>query len=495
MNQQKLTLTGIDEKRLEDVKLMVKYRGNQIKNIKPHHVFRNWIKSFKLPWICFFEISLFCIYLIFSTFHQNGAVAFTLDFNEAISTFFLQDIELLESPLGIPVGAGQIFFEDDLFEIINKTCYRIFTFPDSFPCSHPLMISPFALLTINLNNDTNIEIEFNNSNIDFISNFVKNYFKDFNSIIISINYHVQVENRYHDTRMNVEVFCEFTHDYDSDSIFMDISHTRFQEKFEISWSTILNTLDFSIPILLIILNIAAISVLIDSMIDLFYYCKNKAIDAGLRPFDIFWEKLNKWDLFASLTHLISIFSSIMYILIGQDIEDDVPPILYAMSLSSLLHSLLLIRYLNLKASTMLIVNVFYHSAVKIVQFLFGCFPIFVGTLCFGCCCYGRLTENFATWMQGAALLFCVMHGDSIIGFYDCLLIQFDMNYYFGFFFGTFWIIFSLSIMFNITISIVQEMMTLEEYKLAHKNDENKVLPSFSIISNDLSWLSTKKSFY
>lgn len=493
-NPQRLTLAGYDDVKLEDAKCVSIYHGRQIRNIRPHHVFRNWIKSFRLPWICFCEIAIFGIYFFFANFHQSSAVAFTLDFNEAIGMFFLQDIDLPANPLGIPIGSGQIYFEDDLLNIINITAERFFLFSDSFPCAHPLIVSPTASMTINLQNGTSISANFSSESTQTATNMCNQYIQEFDSISLSIVYHIQVENRYHDNRMNVEVMVHFKHDYDSDTIFMDLYHTRFQEKFEISWSTILTTMDFSFPILIIVLNTAAILVSIDGTIDLYHYCYAKALDTGSIPFDVFWSKLDKWDIVAVITHLVSIGSSVMYLFIGQDIEDTVPPILYAMSAASLLHSILMIRYLKLKESTMLIIMVFYKSAIKIAQFLIGCFPIFLGSLCFANCCYGRFTEEFATWMQAAALLFCVMHGDSILGFYNALLLQFDMNYYFGFAYATFWIIFSLTIMFNITISIVQEMMTVEEYKLAHAADKNKEIPSFSILYHGFSYLSSKRPF-
>jgi len=79
-----------------------------------------------------------------------------------------------------------------------------------------------------------------------------------------------------------------------------------------------------------------------------------------------------------------------------------------------------------------------------------------------------------------------MHGDSILDFYNALVIQNDVNYWIGYLYATGWVLFSLTIIYNITISIVQEVMAVEEYKLAHHTKDNQPLPSFIQLLNDMS---------
>ncbi|EAX92741.1 hypothetical protein TVAG_334440 [Trichomonas vaginalis G3] len=491
--QSRLQLVGFDDGRANKGGFRVASHSSMRNNIKPHHIFGNWNRYFKLPYICFLEVSLFCSYFLFTLFHQKGAVAFTLDFSKSLSSFFLKDIRIHNPPAGITVGVGQIYYHKDLSAVINTSLQRFFEFPVSFPCAYPIIVNDNGNVKIELKNGTEIDLEFNENNIEQTSNIIKRYFQYFNKITESCIYHVQVAHQVQDTRMNLEVFVEFTHDYDTDTIFMDLSHTRFQEKFDLtSQNSILSTFDFSIPIFIGILNICALIIMGNQTYNLYRYCYAKATDSGQRPFDVFWKKFDKWDLFALLTHIVSIAASIMYILVGQDIEETIPPIVYLMAASSFLHSMLLVRYLKLKPSAFLILMVFYNSAIKILQFLVGCLTVFIGFLCFTNCIFGHLSENFATAMQGSAFLFCTMHGDSLKDFYDTMVLQYDINYYFGFFTATFWILFALSILYNITISIVQEMMSIEEYKLAHKDDE-QTMPAFNIIFNDLALLSAKHS--
>jgi hypothetical protein len=154
----------------------------------------------------------------------------------------------------------------------------------------------------------------------------------------------------------------------------------------------------------------------------------------------------------------------MYLMVGRDIKAPVPPILYVLSAASVLHSLLLIRYLRLKKSTMLIMSVIFRSSWKVLQFLCGCLPIFFGFHAIGICFFGHLSEYFATGMEMAAFLFCSMHGDSLRDFYDNTMVQNDMSVYVGFLYVSLWLAFSLLIMFNITIAIVQEVLKVETKK-------------------------------
>ena len=120
---------------------------------------------------------------------------------------------------------------------------------------------------------------------------------------------------------------------------------------------------------------------------------------------------------------------------------------------------------------MIMVNVLYKSLIQLLQFLLGCLPVYLGFWIFGMCFWGHLSEIFASPLTCASYLFCVMHGDSILAFYNNVIIQNDYSPYFGFFYGTLWVIFGLILMFNITISIVQAVLN-HETKKAQKRSEN-----------------------
>ena len=71
---QRIALVGFDDGRRGEGNFRVSYHGGVWQNLRPHHVFQNWTKYFRLPWICFLEIALFCMYFFFASFHLVPSV-------------------------------------------------------------------------------------------------------------------------------------------------------------------------------------------------------------------------------------------------------------------------------------------------------------------------------------------------------------------------------------------------------------------------------------
>lgn len=488
----RLTQAGIDDFDGNAVRVSAKYHGKQRANARPHHAFKNWTNFYQLPWFCFIDVACFCLYILFATFHQNSAAAFSLDFSDTITNFFLKDIEITEPPEGIALGVGQIFFIPNFYEILNDTCHRLFEFPNSFPIAHPLLAEEDAKIVIVLGDGERVIKTFKEDEAEDTASSVKEYINDFVYISTSLLYDISFTTETQSSHLKLEVLIDFSREDRTDSVVMDISHTRFQEKFQMSAETIFTTLDFSIPLAILILNVFAVILVIKTNIRLYRFTKTKAIEIGTRYEDIFKKRFERWDIFALVTHLSSIITSIAYFFIGQDIEAEVPPIIPLLALASFMHSILLIRYLKLRETTFLIIRVFYKSGIKIMKFLVGCMPIYLAFLVFGVCFYGHLEANFASGMQCATFLFCVMHGDSIKEWFDAPIIQNDLSIYLGFCYAAFWVMFSLLIMFNITISIVQEVLTVETYKSTHKDQAEDQMPAFNLLSKDLAMMTSRR---
>jgi hypothetical protein len=449
---------------MDGVRAFVASRGARGASAKPHRVFANWSSYFSLPWVCFIDIAVFCLYLLFAYYHQASTIAFTLDFSQTISAFFLDGIDLPDPPIGIPVGDGQVYYRRDFESVLNTTCLRFFRFPNAFPIAYPFLAADRGWLTTRLFNGTLASVPFNESSAAAAAASVQPYVETFSTVEAVLGYHIQVTGETHDARLTLTIRASFTHDNDTGTVFMDISHTRVQEKFELTGDMLLVELDFSLPILIAALNVAGIVGLVRYVFQMVEFAVVKAADNLGNWRMIFWRKFDKWSFFAFITHALSIAACVLYMIKGRDITQNVPPFLSVFSAATVCHSLLLIRYLQLKDSTMLIVTVFYKSAVKIVQFLVGCLPIYIGFLAFGVCFFGHLNPYFATAMEMAVFLFCSMHGDSLRDMYDATMVQSDMSVYVGFIFVSLWLAFSLLIMFNITISIVQEVLEVETEK-------------------------------
>ena len=86
-----------------------------------------------------------------------------------------------------------------------------------------------------------------------------------------------------------------------------------------------------------------------------------------------------------------------------------------------------------------------------------------------------------------------MHGDSILGFFDSTIVQNDYNPYFGFFYSCLWVSFSLLLMFNITISIVSDVLDRESEKI--NNYEENAEPDIAFVTSDLSLITSRIRTY
>lgn len=475
----------------DKTKFIASSHRSQRSNLKPHRLFRNWSRFYKFPWICIFDIGVFVLYIFLSVYHQLSTITFTQDFSDAIKNYFLGEIEIPDVPKGIPIGSAQIYFVDDFKNIFLILTNKIFEFENSFPAALVITTEEKANLHVDYINGSSEDVDFTKNNTEDIMQMINDNVYNFEKIELSKLFHIEIIKDEADNKMILQIIADFVKDDKTNTIFMDISHSRINDKLTIDRS-LLKNFYVSLPMVIIFMNICAIIIVVISIVSLIRYSKIRANEIGLKQSDIFWSKFDKWGIYTIITHSVSLASSILYIFVGQDIEKDLPPFLYVISLAALLHSILLIRYLKLINSTKIIIHVLIKSTVQIFQFLVGCIPIYLGFWAFGICYFGHLTENFATPLQSAIILFCVMHGDSIKDMYDSTIIQNSMSPYIGFFYTSLWVAFSLLLMFNITISIVSEILTIETYKSQNKRKDDD-LPSFNTLAIDLALANARKN--
>ncbi|KAH0794899.1 G-protein-coupled receptor family protein [Histomonas meleagridis] len=484
-NFRKITLAGFDETKLADVKFVASYHGDQVPQLKPHKLVDNWKYHYKIPWVCFLDVAIFILYAFLAVFHQESRVVFTQDFSNAISDYFLGELDFPEQPDGIPIGVGQLYFIGDFKFIFTELCSRFFTFHQSFPVSFTVDSLSSAEIEVAFQGAESFKLQLVREDIDLIIDQICKSLDVFSSVEVIADYHIQVNKDTYDYRMTLSIKGTFTRDLTTDTIFLDIEHSRIQENPEVYEGNAIFYLYYSLPFLIIVLNVITLLILIKNTISLYKYSKHRSMDINIPWKEIFKKKFDKWDIFTLVTHSVSIASSTLYIQVGQDVTKEVSPFLYVIAISTLFHSFTLIRYLKLNKSTNLIIHVLLSSTVKVMQFLVGCIPFFFGFWAFGMCFFGHLNDAFASPLQCASFLFCVMHGDSIKEVYDATTLQTDMSPYVGFSYTSLWVAFALLLMFNITISIVQEVLTVETYKSLHKKEDDGKLPSFNELANNV----------
>ena len=221
----------------------------------------------------------------------------------------------------------------------------------------------------------------------------------------------------------------------------------------------------------------------DSIEELIEKNKEKAERNFQRISAVFWTKYDKWSLFSLFCHTFTVISCILFIIYGHLYTDQLPFTNVLMCLCSSLHCFLLFRYLQQKPSTMIIVNVIFNAALTFLQFLVGCMVVFAAYLILGCSMFGTSCVNFATFTQGAVVLIAVIHGDSIQDLYDSVMTRSDVPWWCGFVYMSVWVFFSLTIMFNISISIFEESLTREIYKQSDKGHSDEPAPIEALTMN------------
>lgn len=483
-----------EENYIEPVKILVASHMGMRTQAKPHKDFKNWYKYFKLPWFFFLDLSVVILYIIFAYFHESSTIVFAHDLSQAIDKFFISDLGISDPPIGIPLGDGQLFFIDDFINMVDNVSSRLFIFPNTFPILHPIQISTNVKMLITMYDSNEIlHFDIDQSESSEASKYIIPYIGKFSSVSISMTYHLMFVSEIQDTRINLRIFANFVQDPSTDAIWVTVSHTRFQEKFKISFNMLFNIADYSLPICIAVLNLILILITIYNLTDLINFSKGKSSEVGIKATLIFWRKFDKWNLFTLFSHTFSLITCIIYIFIGQDIEQELPPVSVLLSISTCCICLLLIRYLRLRRSIMLVIEVLYKSLIELIQFIIGCLPIFFSFWVFGICFWGHLSEEFASPLQAASFLFCVMHGDSILGFFDNTIIQNDYSPYFGFFYSCFWVSFGLLLMFNITISIVSNVLDRESEELNKYDDY--IEPDIGMLTSDLSLITSRIHTY
>jgi hypothetical protein len=84
----------------------------------------------------------------------------------------------------------------------------------------------------------------------------------FTLVVADMGYHIQMPRDPLDERMTLKIPVKFTHDNNTSTVFLDISHTQMQDKLEFSGDSMLTTFETSVPLSIGVPNIIALLILI-----------------------------------------------------------------------------------------------------------------------------------------------------------------------------------------------------------------------------------------
>ncbi|OHT02718.1 hypothetical protein TRFO_30077 [Tritrichomonas foetus] len=471
-----LNLGGTDNLSKLKIKFTHHKRINDIK--RPHHSYENWVSGYQIPWVCFIEIAIMILYLFFGYLHQRTTIDFTNDFSKLVDVYFLSGFDFPTDEDGNIEEQVQIVFRDKFLAVLNETGYRLFTFKNEIPFANSFTSDYIVTTEIKFQNSI-IKYFFSHSNISRLLDVIEEQINQFDLITLSATYQMikNEETQEIDKRLKLTIFSRFSFDRNTKFVTLDLYNTRIPHTEIIEWNSIITSPLITFPLVIVILSIIAIILTFYYIRNIHNYCRKKATKNFVPFNDVFWDKFDKWAIFSLICHALSIISCLIYTINQSDYQDSVPITMILMAISTFCHCVLLLRYLQEKQSTMIIVNVTIKAIMKIGQFLIGCITIFIAYLVLGCSFFGSYDDTFKTFIDGAECLLAVVHGDSIQAMFDAANVRPNISEWYGIIYWGLWIFFSLTIMFNISISIFEEVLTKEinmkEKEKLKKAKENK----------------------
>ena len=470
-----LNLGALEHNDKSKISVLLRSKKRVNNTFKPHKVFRNWTQGYRIPWLCFIECAMLICYLLVGYINEHLENDFTIDFTKIVDDYFLSDYDFDDPPEMSNSWVGRIYFKEQFIEIAQSTGNRLFEFPESLPLAYPFESQDAFYIEVVTIGGEELVVPFTKENLTLVTPFVNAFVDNFAQLVMTMKYTIQLSED-GDNRLEMSVIGEFTRDTDSDQIILDFYHTRIPHKSDSTTNFMTAHVQSIFPALLILFGLISIILTIVHTQEVYNYVKEKAESNFQRTKTVFWEKYDKWNLFSLVCNVITVVSCVLYIIYGEMFKDQLPFTNVLMGVSSFLHCFLLFRYLRQKPSTMIIVNVIFSAAVTFLQFLVGCMIIFAGYLVLGCSLFGTFCVNFATFTQGAVVLIAVIHGDSIQDMYDTIMVRADIPWWCGFIYMSGWVFFSLTVMFNISISIFEESLTVEIYKNSDADNSDEPAP-------------------
>ena len=455
----------------KSVAVTIHHRKRTNLSESPHNPVKQWRSQHKVPWFAFIEIAMMILYFIFGAIHQNDQVQLSLSFTRIVNSYFLDGYDFPEAEEDTNRRICVLYTPEKFVYVTNTTAIRLFSFPDDVLYAYSLNSSNPVIYEVETLSGISQQFSFDKNNCSMIEDLTSFLVKRFKTLTISRKYSIYRTIGSITQLHYLTIFATFDKDKNSNIIKLQMSHIYNFGDSSKKFSGNLDYLKY-IPILISILSMIVIVLNIQFTIEMWNYSGQKSLKTFEKHSSIFWRKYDLWAIFSFFSHIITIISCLSYAFSQQIHDKGLSYTFILLSFSSLLHSCLMIRYLSVKPSTLIFVNVLFHGGWNVLQFLFGCIIFFYSYLLFGCSFFGTFSQNFATFWQGDIVLIAVIHGVSIQSMYDGIIDHADISWIWGFIYMTIWIFFSLTVMFNISISIFEEALKTEIYKaIVVKSDD------------------------
>jgi hypothetical protein len=429
---------------------------------RPTHIFREWRKHFRVHWICLLECSIMVFYLFLGLFHQSHVVYFTRDFDDAIQGFFLHDLGFELEDNGRYPSHLPIYFEDHFLNVSLKISDRFFFLPSEFPLTSDIFSRDLGFsLAVTPRTGDPFSLQFFQSNFSILEPFLLDRLDDFRTIALSSSYVIRMVEDTVDRSLDLDVIATLHLDPTTNVVDLDVTHHRTRHGNPIEADSLIYLPSVSLPLGITVCALACILLTVKQFFDLVQYSAARQDRVGAPLSSVLRARLDRWSIYALVTHALSIVASLLYISEGMNHTERVPIVLVIIAIACAMHCLLLIRYLQGMKHTEFIITVAWRAGLLILQFVIGCGIVLAGYVMLGCCLFGGYAESFRTISEGARALIAVIHGDSIQDMFNAVDRRPDLSPYFGVTYWLVWVFFSLTIMFNISISIFEQVVASE----------------------------------
>jgi hypothetical protein len=406
-------------------------------------------------------------------YHQRTVIDFAVDVSTAIRDYFLRDLGLETDDDDYYPHDVPIYFKDLLLEITTTISKRFFSFADEFPCSVMVTLDSSVSFTMLTLDGQHLQLELTAENVDDLARILTLHIDDFREFSLGAPYETRIDDSTIQTRVNVNVTATFSLSPTTNIVELSILHTRDLDSSSTGFDTKMSNPLITFPLTLLIAAGLALVLTLNHLFQVYRFSQSRAKRDFQKVWDVVTQKVDKWSMLAVLTHVFSIVANSMYMQAGLDHTSDVPAPMVLMAVASGLHCTLLIRYLHANPSTMLIVKVTAKAGVFILQFLVGCAVIWFGYVLLGCCMLGNYNPTFANLFEAARTLIAIIHGDSLQDLFDAAAVRPGISYYWGLVYLMVWVFFSLTIMFNISISIFEEVLQREITDIDQQRQKQK----------------------
>jgi hypothetical protein len=307
----------------------------------------------------------------------------------------------------------------DAAETIGRRCLQVVT---DFPCSTQFLSDGFFTMEFIAADQHHVDLTFNEDNISFLRPILDVMIYSFTSMSISSSYSVRMENYAIDRVFILEVNASFLVDPVTHIIRLDFAHTRDHHQLEPQLDDALDRAQLTFPLAIIFGSLLLILLTVKYIYSVSLFVRVKSAKEFRQFHSVFWKKLDLWTL-----------SKNSY------------------------------RYL--------IVKVAFKMFKLMCQFLMGCLVIYAAYLMVGIYLFGTFDGNFQTWLTGATVLLAVVHEDTIAdGFHESEDLA-DMSRFAGLIYWGIWVFFSMAIMYNVSISIFEEVLATE---IANEQEEKRI---------------------